>query len=766
MKRKKPLPHSAMAKRRHKRFIGLTIFLVLFMGYLFFTLWRIQTVDGAELNRMSSEWRVNRMSHGSTVTPQRGWIMDRNMQTLAMSQSVFNVALDVSMLAYRENVSINRGGANRRMWMDEALTALHEELDIPMETLRAMFIWNAADNAWRPDFHDNWRIVARQVPAGIAIPLRDRFTDINLEEVSLRTYPDPTFAPQVIGFMHGVNNDNQWGLELQFHNLLSGAAGRTFREFDANNTLTRGEIPVQHGMTIVTTLDSDIQRLTQQTVDAVFRDIQTDAVGMIVMRPDTGEIIAMAQAPTFSLAEPFNVELFSDPSIYALWEYKTAQERQNARDYMWRNYHTIHTFEPGSIFKPIVVAAALEEGIIQPHDTFFCEGIITVGNVQIRCFGGHAHHTVNVSQILSQSCNVGTIQIMQRLGRDEFYRYRGYFGYGERTGIDLPGEAAVSSPYVMYPLHMLGPVQLATSSIGQGFNATSIQSITSFAALINGGNVMRPFIVSHVIDENGVVVQETRPQVIRRAISQETSDWMRTELEQTILDPQATGRNTRITGHSIGGKTGTAERGADRDEVSIAYWIYTPVENPEFIIFIVAENVEQGRTAGNTLAPVLRSFLQELIIMRNMPPSEGPYLEYDTSPVIPVHPMLDFTGHRVSDAVRNLVNLEIGFQIVGGGTVITHTFPGPDNTRPLPWTIPVQIHTDPATAIPGGMTVMPDVVGLYGDIASQFVRDATFIPMWFGGTTELANYVVYRQYPAPGTVVEQGIQTILRMRRR
>jgi len=318
----------------------------------------------------------------------------------------------------------------------------------------------------------------------------------------------------------------------------------------------------------------------------------------------------------------------------------------------------------------------------------------------------------------------------------------------------------------MYPWHMLGPVQLATSSIGQGFNATAIQSITSFAALINGGNIMRPFIVSHVFDENGVMVEETRPQIIRRAISQETSDWIRTELEQTVIGPQmATGRNTRIQGHTIGGKTGTAERGAEREYVSIGYWIYTPVENPEFIILIMAENVEQGRTAGNTLAPVLRSFLQEMIVMRNMPPSEGDYIEYNTSPVLQLEPMIDFTGVRVADAVRNLVNLEIGFQVHGGGTVIAHTFPGPTNTRPQPWTIPIQIHTDPNTYLAGGMSVMPDVVGMDAALAIQFVRDATFIPRLFGGTGAVVNYIVYRQYPAGGTVLEQGTETILRMRR-
>jgi stage V sporulation protein D (sporulation-specific penicillin-binding protein) len=764
-KRKKQMQtHTSSANlRRNWRIVFSGLILCVLMGYLLYQVWHIQAIRGDELNQRSSEWRVNRVDHLSTITPARGAIFDRNMQPLATGHMVYNVALDITMLAYRENSAIQRGGANRREWMDETLTALHEELGIPMADLRALFV-RESDNTWRPIIHDHWRIVAREIPANVAIPLRDNFRDVYIEEVSVRHYPDPFFAPQVLGFLRG---DAQWGLEGRHHMALSGTAGRMFRAFDADNTLIRDEIPVRHGMNLVTTFDSDIQRLAQAMVDHTFLTIPCNAVAVIVMHPQTGEVFAMAQAPNFSLAAPDDPAFFTDPSIPANWHSMTEEEQINTWFYMWRNYHTTRSFEPGSIFKPIVIAAALEEGVISPHDVFFCNGAITIEGTEVICINRHAHGSVNVKDVLAVSCNVASIQIMQRLGADRFYQYRGYFGYGERTGIDLPGEDAVSSPAVMYTRSQLGPVQLSTSSIGQGFNTTTIQAAVSFASLINGGYVMRPFVVSHVIDANGAVVQENRPQIIRQAISRQTSDWIRHNLQYVIIDDRGTGRQTRIPGHTIGGKTGTSQQGALREDISLAYWIYTPVENPEFLIFAVIDTVhERERRAGGTLGPILRVFMEDLIVARNLPPSEGPYMEDWISPVIGQEPMPDFRGYRAVDVARILTNRDINFQVLGGGTVVSGHHPAPGRPMPQPNSVPVQLLTDPATYAEGSMTVMPNVTGLNASQALEFIRDAMLIPTWFGGTGELGEYDVYRQYPAAGTEVEQGMTTILRVRRR
>ncbi|MCL2499660.1 MAG: penicillin-binding transpeptidase domain-containing protein [Defluviitaleaceae bacterium] len=759
--RRKSLPNSTSARRRNRRAVFIGVVFCLLFGLLLYEIWYIQTVHGEDYSRRASAWIIDRVDHLSPpIVPNRGWIADRNMQPLAFSHPVYNVVLDRTMLAYRENLAIQR---NTRLWMDDTLDALHEALGIPMHELRALFVRDA-DDAWQSVIRDNWYIVAREIPANIALPLRDEFRDIYVEEISFRVYPDPFLAPQVLGFLRG---DAQWGLEGRYHTMLTGTAGRVFRAFGTDNTPTREETPVRHGMNLVTTLDSDIQRLAQETVDHTFATVPSDAVALLVMDPFTGEILAMAQAPNFSLAAPDDPSLFTDPSISAAWPFMTAEEQTNAWFNIWRNYHTTRSFEPGSVFKPIVIAAALEEGILSPHDVFFCNGSHLVGDVSIRCFGGFAHGSINVSEVIEVSCNVAMIQIMQRLGANQFYRYRGYFGYGERTGIDLPGEESVSSPLVMYALNQLGPVQLATSSIGQGFNNTTLQAAASFAALINGGNLMRPYIVSHVIDASGAVVQENRPQIIRSVISQSTSDWLRREMEQVVIGSRGTGRQTRIPGHTIGAKTGTAERGAAREDVSLAYWVYTPVENPEYLILAVIDNVvETNRTAGNTLAPIIRVFLEDLILLKNLPPSEGTHTEDLQSPVLGLEPMPDFVGDRVVDVVRNLINRGIAFEVHGGGTIVSSHLPAAAPGRPLPQpnSIPVHLHTDPTTRVEGAMTFMPNVEGLNAEQAHEFIRDNLLIPIPFGGEGERANNEVYKQYPAAGTEVPQGMQVMIRVR--
>jgi stage V sporulation protein D (sporulation-specific penicillin-binding protein) len=319
----------------------------------------------------------------------------------------------------------------------------------------------------------------------------------------------------------------------------------------------------------------------------------------------------------------------------------------------------------------------------------------------------------------------------------------------------------------MYTRNQLGAVQMATSSIGQGFNNTTIQAAASFASLINGGNLMRPFIVSHVVDANGAIVQENRPQIIRNVISQSTSDWMRREMEQVIAGSRGTGRRTRIPGHTIGGKTGTAERGAAREDVSLGYWIYTPVENPQYLIFAVIENVrETERTAGGTLGPILRDFLENMILIKSLPPSEGPYMEDWQSPILGLEPMPDFAGDRVVDVVRNLINNNVLFEVHGGGTIVSHHLPAVGFSMPQPNSIPVQLHTDPATRTEGGMTFMPNVVGQTADQAQNFVNDMLLVPVLFGGVGARTDYEVYRQFPAAGTEVPQGMQVMLRVRRR
>jgi len=754
---------------------------IAFLGIMF-RIWYFQSEWGDEYSRLAVR-QVTAQEAGRVQQvnqPRRGVITDRNLQPIANSTPVYTVAIDILRLGQRRNT-------NDRDFIEEALSDIQQKLGIPASQLRPLFARDADGNTIN---RSQWHIIARNVPANIALPLAEAHREIHTEETTLRSYPDPFFAPQIVGFQRG---DASWGIEAHFNDMLTGDIGRTFMSAGAIE-----EIPVRDGFAIVTTLDADIQRIVQRKADDTFARLPAENVGIIVMAPHTGEILAMAQAPSFSLAEPDNPEFFSHVPTQSAWEALTDHEQTNHMMQVWRNFHTTRSFEPGSIFKPIVIAAAYEEGLVNLHSTFHCDWFRQIHDQRIWCWRQWGHGNLTLREVLYRSCNVGMIDIMNLLGRDTFYRYRGYFGFGERTGIDLPGESAVNSPAVMYSLDRLRPVELATSSMGQGFNATSIQAITAFAALINGGYMMQPFLVSQVIDANGNLVEETRPTVVRRAISQETSDFIRREM-QTVIDADAgTGRATQIPGHSIGGKTGTAQQGnRDLNIHTLTYIAYTPVENPEFLILMVIDHIYNpvGQfSAGNTIAPIVRELFQELITMRNLPPTDGDvtlndwHVMRDGVELVP-----DFSGRRAVDVVRDLNNMTHGgyqfFPPIGGGSVVTHTIPAAG--RPMPQNTVIFIHTDVDSRLPGQMVSVPDVRNMTVDQASVFLADGGLTTVLFmndrdterpetnsvpgtWGAEDAANGVVYQepqpmhyivsqQFPAPGTEVERGMQVMLRV---
>ena len=766
-------------RRRNRRAVLMGTFFILCLAGILFRIWYWQEIySERDLIQEATLRQERHMAFSATVVAQRGQITDRNSVPIALSEPVYRVFVDVILAADRT--------ARNRDLLQETIDILHEKLGIPVHELRAIFARDSEGNLIN---NTHYLVVAWNVPSSIARPLRDdrRFPDIHARSDTLRTYTDPFFAPHVIGFRWG---DSFHGLELQYNALLSGAPGRMFRTTDTHGNPIIESYDVNHGHTLITTIDPQIQRSAQYLVDRTFRDIPSRQVGMVVTNPHTGEVLAMAQAPTFSLADPGNPAYFSNPAIRANWEYISAEERTNRRLRTWSNFHINHSFEPGSIFKPFIVAAALEEGVICWSDTFFCGGHFNVPGTSstIPCWFRPGHGSLSLSAAMYRSCNVVFAEINRRLGRYAFYRYRGYFGFGERTGIDLPGEFDLSSPLVMYPLHQLGPVQLATNSIGQGFNTTTMQAITAFASLINGGNLMQPFVVSQIVDANGHVVHQTLPTVVRRTVSQETADAVKRDMQHVVSAAGGTGRATAIPGHAIGGKTGTAQqgRGGANEGITLSYIAFTPVENPEFVVMMTICHVEDHTlSSGATIAPIVREFFLELIQMRSMRPSDGSI--YDNGqPALPGNvEMPNFTGRRVADVVHNLNNLDINFQLVGSGTVVDSHFPLPGGIMPRPRGALVTLYLNPNTRVDNMVTV-PNVVGLsvaqaesllaqnfltgvvFTSTRSEFYDNGQFTPgttgaveRTQGGNDDNLVYNIYRQFPAPGTEVERGFEVRL-----
>jgi len=785
-KTKPEAPIHERGRNRRARLMGA--FFTVCLVALLYRIWYWQTEHGDWLIRESiaQEARTQALGHPEIVA-ERGQITDRNFMPLALSRPVYTVAVDVRLAVERRN-PFERNELQElveRNLMQETIDALHEAFDIPRAELELIF---ARDSAGVLVNDTNWHVVATQVDSDIAIPLGDnrRLPDIHARRGTLRWYPDPFFAPHLVGFRWG---DSFHGLENRYNAELAGVPGRIFRTLDNHGNPIIESEQVRHGHTLVTTIDSDIQRLAQEYVDQTARNIPSRNVGMLVMNPHTGEILAMAQCRIFSLTEPGNHNYFSDPRMSTGWDFIEPEEQVDRRLNTWSNFHITHSFEPGSIFKPFVIAAALEEGVISLHDTFYCAGSIAVMDRTVYCWFRPGHGSLNLTEVTYRSCNVAMVHINQSLGRDAFYRYRGYFGFGERTGIDLPGESDVSSPAVMYPLHQLGPVQLATSSIGQGFNSTTIQAITAFSSLINGGNLMQPFIVSQVVDVYGSVVQENLPTVVRHPISEHWANWIRRDMQNVVSAADGTGWRTAIPGYAIGAKTGTAQqgaRGSANEGITLTYIAYTPVENPEFIVLMVIDHVEdRSLSSGTTVAPIVRDFFEDLIQLRSLRPSDGPYAEEVWQPMVGGGGVMpDFSGLRVIDVVSNLNNMNLDFQIVGSGTTVSSHIPHPG--RPMPTTASIILYTDDIRG--ENMVSVPNVEGLTlaqaelilgeamlrgvratggrggSDTGSYTPGTAHAVEIEEGRSAELP-YIIYRQFPAPGTEVEQGLQVRLRVRR-
>ena len=767
-------------RSRNRRAVLMGVFFTVCLLALFYRIyyWQANHGDWLVAESVAQEARTLALGH-SEVVAERGMITDRNFTPLALSRPVYTVFVDVRLAAIRRNP------ADRDL-IQETIEALYESFDLSREYIESIF---ATDSDGYLINDTSYYVLGREVPGEIAVPLGEStaLPDIHARRNTQRWYADPFFAPHIIGFRRG---DSFHGLELIYNSELTGVPGRRYRTVDNHGNPIVTSEPVRHGLTLVTTLDSCIQRLAQDHVDQTARNVPSRNVGMLVMNPHTGEIIAMAQSRSFSLEDPGNPVYFTDPRMRTGWDNLDPEEQVYRMLSTWSNFHISHSFEPGSIFKPFVVAAALDEGVISHHDAFYCAGHIDILDRRVYCWYLRGHGSLTLSQVLYRSCNVAMTEINHRLGRDAFYRYRGYFGFGEFTGIDLPGEFDVASPAVMYQHNQLGPVQMATSAIGQGFNATTIQAITAFSSLINGGNLMQPFVVSQIVDQYDNVVAQNMPTVVRRTITENTASWIRRDMQLTVTAPLGTGTRSAIPGYAIGGKTGSAQqgaRGSASEGLTLTYIAYTPVENPEFIVLMVIDHVEDRTlSSGRTVAPIVRDFFEDLIQLRSMRPSDGPYAAQYFQPMISGgEVMSDFTGENVTDVVRNLNNLDLDFHVVGGGTVVVSHIPPAG--RPLPGTNPVFLYTDPETRA-DNMVLVPDVEGLPVAQAEMIIREAMLRAVLVTGTRSggdsgnyspgtaqaveresgqgaLPTYIIYRQFPAPGSEVEPGLYVRLRVER-
>lgn len=690
-----------MSKRKRTRnklyFLAVVLFIIFIglgsrVGYL-------KSVHGAEYETLAKTQQVSR--YDSVISPNRGTITDRNNQPLAISTTVYNIILDVRVLVMNDIKE-----------QEKTITALSQALEgVEYETLKEYITIDSATG--KPNLDTSWKILAKAQSREIKEALEEqKLKGVIYDKDTKRRYPAESMGAKVIGFMR----DAMWGLEKQYNEFMSGVSGRSFITYNEKDGAIAQEIPAEDGNTIVTTLDYTIQSYAEESVNRAMKEYSPEFAGTIVMDPNTGEIFAMASAPNFNLNDPATPIALSDEEFKKMWDEMTSEEQYEYLNETWKNFNISSTFEPGSTFKPIVVAAAIEEGIITNSNTYFCGGSKVVADKTIRCHLRSGHGTQTVEEALANSCNVAMMEIGAKMGKETLYKYMRDFGFHSLTGIDLPNEASANSSAVMYTPDRMGPVELATMSFGQSFGATPLQSLNAMAAAINGGNLMRPYVVSQVVNKNGSVIKENRPELIRKVISQETSDIIRHDLIATVEN--GTGKKAKIAGYTYGAKTGTGQQGdRTKNEHSVSFIGYLPAENPQFIVMTYIQKPESYKDGVTSVSPIIKEFFEKLIKYKGIEPTYEvtPGTVKDNKKVM----VEQYVGGLLFEVLTELEAKNLQYEIVGKGNKVVNQVPK-GLTEVLEGT-KVTLYVEKEEDESGGV-IVPDVKGKsYEDAVSAII---------------------------------------------
>ena len=697
----------------------------------------MKVVHGAEYEAAAKNQQINR--YDITIPPNRGSILDRNNQVLAISTTVYNVALDSLQLAevaqqYPEE-------------QEKTLTTLCEYFpELDYNTLKQYVTVNPETGELYMNNH--WKYLVK----GIERSVKEELEAMNLkgvyfEKSSKRSYPLNSSACHLVGFTRG---DAQWGLEGYYNSYMEGTPGRSFILYNGADSVVHQDYDAKDGDTIITTIDYNIQKIAEEVVAETAAEWSAKNVAAMVMDPYTGEVYAMAESHSFDLNNPNEIpEWETDITYTENWDQLSNEEQLNYLNTMWKNFCVSDTNEPGSIFKPMLVAAALEEGVITPNSSFQCNGYTDIGGYRIKCHLVSGHGNINVEQIMAQSCNMGVIQIANLLGADKFYEYQREFGFGDYTGIDLPGEAAGQ----LHSKESIGPTELATMSFGQTFNCTSIQVIAAFSSLINGGNLVKPHVVSQIVDADGNVVLQNDTEVVRRVISEKTSAYMRTALKATVENGLA--KKLEIDGYSIGCKTGTAEQGSrtNDDLWALSNMSYFPAENPKYIVFTVINQPSDYVEGVQTPTPMTKKLIEGIIKYDNMEPTQPVEDEANLSQNKTVT-VADYTDSVIFDVIGDLDGKELTYKVVGNGNTVVNQVPKGGTTVDVGSEVILYVQRSEEDT---GTVSVPNVVGKNYEQAETTLTNAGFTVAFEGDQSG----TVTAQDPKYGVSVAKGSEVML-----
>ena len=449
---------------------------------------------------------------------------------------------------------------------------------------------------------------------------------VTLEDSYTRTYPYGTMASDVIGFTSS-GNSGTIGLEAYYNNELNGTDGKKTGYLSSGSSSENVVKSPTDGNSIVTTIDANLQAIVEKHIlelNERLRDNYREGEGtkntaVILMDPNTGAILAEASYPNFDLNQPRDLSKYYTTEEQ---EAMTEEERLETLNALWRNFCVSDTFEPGSTMKPFTMAAGFETGKLTGDETYVCGGSYSYEGVAkpVSCIATDGHGTETLKQVLENSCNVGMMHIADTLGAEDFCRYQHIFGFGEYTGIDLPGEGDTSN--LLYTADNMQPIDLGTNAFGQNFNVSMTQLAAGFCSLINGGNYYEPYLVKEIRNAQGDVVETKTPVLARKTVSQETCEILKDYMLGVV--EEGSGKSAQVEGYAIGGKTGTAEKLPRSQGKNLNSFIgYAPQENPEVMIYVVVDEPNLAQQAASYLATRLSAdIMKEAFPYLNITKSE------------------------------------------------------------------------------------------------------------------------------------------------
>ena len=599
----------------------LVITLALFA--LVMILYRIIKDNNEQYNKIVLSQR--QQEYDSRIIPyRRGDIVDRNGTYLATSEKVYNLIIDPGQIM-----------SDPENYLEPTIQALVTNFGFDAGELRTL-IEERRESAYlrynkgRQLTYDQ-RVAFEQMAketneayrrSDNDADARKRVKGIWFEDEYKRIYPYNSLACNVIGFTSSDGSVGTGGIEQYYNSSLIGVNGREYGYLDQDSNLEGVVKPAVGGNTVVSTIDVNIQNIVQKYIDEWQTNVGSKVTAAIVMNPNNGEILAMGTSNKFDLNNPRDVSGYTEQDLFDLGkkEAVAVYRRENdgavitedqvlehfsredvisygqqvAWNQIWRNFCVSDTYEPGSPSKIFTVATGLEEGVLKGNESFECTGYLHVGDHDIKCTawrrGGHGW--LNLQESLMQSCNVAMMRIGAMIGRERFTKYQGIFGFGDKTGIDLPGEADTSG--LVYSADNIGPTDLATNAFGQNYNCTMVQLSAAFCSVLNGGSYYEPHVVKQILNEQGSVVEKKEPVLVRETVSQSTSDFLKEAMFQTV--ETGTGKAAQVIGYDVGGKTGTAEkqpRSAKNYLVSFAG--FAPIEDPQVFVYVVIDTRESSR---------------------------------------------------------------------------------------------------------------------------------------------------------------------------